>query len=421
MSVPVKLYIRGRLPDGSYPYLKPAYSARGRLLPSQGIRDGQRITIPDASYYLRYTRGDKRIWESVGPEPGLALACLQRRTLTIQMGEMEDSVLDAVPIPAPLPPPVNVAEPPPTPDKRLLSDCISLYMDEVREHRSHKTYAAYSTTLRSFAQAIPREFIEDIAREDVLAYVAWLRKRGNAPRTMRNRVDFLHVFLHRFDIPTLLRKKDRPQFTRKQVRAYSPSDIDKMFDVASEDEADFLFFLLCTGAREQEAQYCCWTDIDLENKTYTVTEHRDLGFRPKDKEEGTLPIPSILVDRLVARRERMPRVRLVFPSLSGKPNGHALRMVKRIALRAGINCGNCMNKRGQSCIEYPVCKHIFLHKMRKTFASTLHQNGLPAQTLQRYLRHSDLKTTIAYIADQPDEQIRETIESTFSGFGGGAR
>jgi site-specific recombinase XerD len=59
--------------------------------------------------------------------------------------------------------------------------------------------------------------------------------------------------------------------------------------------------------------------------------------------------------------------------------------------------------------------------MRKTFASTLHHKGLPAQTLQRYLRHADLATTIANIADQSDEQVWETVNASFAGFGGGAR
>jgi integrase/recombinase XerD len=98
-------------------------------------------------------------------------------------------------------------------------------------------------------------------------------------------------------------------------------------------------------------------------------------------------------------------------------NGHALRIIKRLALRAGVNCGHCVNKKGLSCSEHPVCRHFVLHKMRKTFASTLHHKGLPAQTLQRYLRHSDLDTTLKYIAVQPDDQVRETINATFSGFG----
>jgi integrase len=65
--------------------------------------------------------------------------------------------------------------------------------------------------------------------------------------------------------------------------------------------------------------------VDLERKTYTVTEHLDLGYRPKDKEEGTLPIPDLLVNVLRNRRERYPRTRLIFPGQRGGANGHALR------------------------------------------------------------------------------------------------
>ena len=34
--------------------------------------------------------------------------------------------------------------------------------------------------------------------------------------------------------------------------------LEKMFDHATEDESDLLRFLLCTGVREQEAQFVCW-------------------------------------------------------------------------------------------------------------------------------------------------------------------
>jgi integrase len=56
----------------------------------------------------------------------------------------------------------------------------------------------------------------------------------------------------------------------------------------------------------------------------------------------------------------------------------------------------------------PVCKHVILHTMRKTYASMLHKNGVSARTLMRYLRHSDLETTLAYLADdEDDDELRE--------------
>jgi hypothetical protein len=46
---------------------------------------------------------------------------------------------------------------------------------------------------------------------------------------------------------------------------------------------------------------------------------------------------------------------LVFPGPKGKPNGHFLRVLQNLALRAGLNCGECVNKKGQSCNVKPIC------------------------------------------------------------------
>jgi integrase len=190
-----------------------------------------------------------------------------------------------------------------------------------------------------------------------------------------------------------------------------------MFAKATDDETDLLHFLLCTGAREQEVQYACWADVDLVSKEYTFREHRDLGFTPKDREEGSVPLSNILVDRLRSRRQRYSKSRLIFPSKDGKPNGHALRIIKSLALRAGANCGQRMNKQGRSCAEHPVCRQIILHKMRKTYATRLHQSGVPARTIQGWLRHSDLATTMLYLAEGEDDlQTREQINAAFGGF-----
>jgi integrase/recombinase XerD len=204
---------------------------------------------------------------------------------------------------------------------------------------------------------IHRDYMEDVTREDVLKYVKWEREtEKNSPRTANNRACFLRAFFRHFGLTFPLANKDLPRYTAKRVKAYSPAQVDSMFAHANKHEADLLHFLLCTGAREQEAQYACWTDVDLTQKRYTFTEHIDLGFRPKDREEGTIPFPEILVQVLKARRKRHPRTRLIFPGPNGVPNGHMLRMIKAVALRAGINCGHCVNKAGQSCAKHPVSK-----------------------------------------------------------------
>jgi len=203
----------------------------------------------------------------------------------------------------------------------------------------------------------------------MLGFVEFLKTKDCAPRTIRNRVDYFQIFLHHFGLPSILKGKDLPTYTEKKVRAYSPIDLGKMFSHADLEESDRLHFLLCTSTREQEAQYACWSDIDLDAKTYTITEHFDLGYKPKDAEEGTIPIPSFLVDILRARRERYPLSRLVFPTADNKPDGHLLRIVKSLGLRAGLNCGHCVNKAGKSCETHPVCKQVILHKRHTAWSA----------------------------------------------------
>jgi integrase/recombinase XerD len=286
----------------------------------------------------------------------------------------------------------------------LLVEAIVDYLTETQQRKSRKTLAAYAITLYLFCpdafdgkrlkhtthktiaeidRKFPNKPVSKITRKDLLDYAAFLQKLNNSPRTVRNRIDFLQIFLHHYGVESLLNRKDLPTYTKKKVRAYSKETLEKLFADADQNEKDLLHFFLCTGVREQEAQYICWSDVDLDLKTYTVTQHLDLGYRPKDKEEEALPFPDVLVEALKARRVRYPESRLILPGEDGKPDGHRLRTIKRLALRAGLNCGECVDKAGKSCTKHPVCKQFVLHKLRKTFATNLHPNGFPAQTLQR--------------------------------------
>jgi integrase/recombinase XerD len=57
----VKLYIRVRLPDGSHPFLKAAFTSNGRVRPGYAIHEGKVASFPGSSYYLRYQSNGKRV------------------------------------------------------------------------------------------------------------------------------------------------------------------------------------------------------------------------------------------------------------------------------------------------------------------------------------------------------------------------
>jgi integrase len=106
----------------------------------------------------------------------------------------------------------------------------------------------------------------------------------------------------------------------------------------------------------------------------------------------------------------------IFAGPDGKPNGHFLRLLQKLALRAGLNCGECITKQGKSCATQAICREWGLHKFRKTFATMHSEAGVPPSTIQKWLGHSDLATTLRYLAtaDLRSERTRQQVNSTFA-------
>jgi integrase len=257
-----------------------------------------------------------------------------------------------------------------------------------------------------------------MTRDDVLKYTDMLRDSGLTPRTVANRLAFLKTFFKHFDLAWPMLKTDRVKFTEKTVEAYSLEDLQSLFEACNQEEFELFQFLLGTGVREQEAMYATWRDVDFHNKLFKVTEKLDLGFRPKDKEEASVSIPDSLVTLLEERRKRYPDTRLIFPLQDGKPNGHMLRTLQRLAFRSGLNCGGCYNRSWQCCKNKAMCHYWGLHRFRKTFATMHHHEGeVSVRTIQRWLRHSSLDTTLRYLAGSDDKspKTRQKVNNSFAG------
>jgi integrase len=303
---------------------------------------------------------------------------------------------------------------------RDFAQAVNLYLSEVKSGKSKRTHLAYSIALEGFSKVCKAQTIETMTRQDVLRFTDTLRDARMAPRTIANRLAFLKTFFKHFDLSWPMLKTDRVKFTEKTVEAYSLVDLQRLFAAANQEEFELFQFMLGTGVRQQEAMYATWRDVDFHSKLFKVTEKLDLGFTPKDKEEAFTPIPDSLVTILQKRRKRYPDTRLIFPLPDGKPNGHMLRTLQRLASRSGLNCGGCYNRAGQCCKDKAMCHHWGLHRFRKTFATMHHHEGdVPVRTIQRWLRHSSLDTTLRYLAgsDDKSEKTRMKVNTSFAGVG----
>jgi integrase len=288
-------------------------------------------------------------------------------------------------------------------------------MAEVRRFRAPKTIAAAQHMLALFGTQFLGKPIQNITREDLLDHMAALQERGLSQRTVFNHIARIGTLLRAHKVVGLLDAKDKPKYDEREVAAYDSDQLDALFAAANAEERILFQFFLGTGFREQEVMYCSWKNADFKGKVVAVRSKPEMGFRPKDKEERSVPVPDSLIAALANRKKESTSM-FIFAGPHGKPNGHFLRVLQKLALRAGLNCGECLTKQGKSCATQAICREWGLHKFRKTFATMHSEAGVPPSTIQKWLGHSDLATTLRYLAtaDLRSERTRQQVNATFA-------
>lgn len=239
--------------------------------------------------------------------------------------------------------------------------------------------------------------------------------QGNEARTVYNRIGIVLQLLKRNGIKGLLLKGDKPKYVENIREMYEPGDLEALFRVCQpEEKIRYLFFLL-SGERDKEVRHTAWSDIDFPRQCVRVTAKKQLGFKPKDKEEREIPVPASLLALLKEYKSRQSGPNphnLVFPTGRGRPDRKFERSLKRIAWRNRLNCGHCVSRHGNKCSEGPHCGKWYLHKFRHTYATTCLENGLSIRTLQEWLGHSDLESTMVYLKYVRRKDIHELLDKS---------
>lgn len=320
----------------------------------------------------------------------------------------------------------------------LLIDAIKEYLAECKITGNVKdTLDSKTRTLESFRDVAAANgvfTIEDIkdrkrGRLVLLAYMAWMKENlskqaidGVRPEnTYNTRLRRLGAFLKQQGIKIkksatagsddtgLLTHQEFPRYKGRPAKKYSKTTIQSLLSQANIDEADLIYFLLNTGFRDEEAAYAEWSDIDFQDRSINVyakprTASRPWEWKPKDDDsrEESIPLSPEFVARMQARRERLAsrNCALIFPAPKVcKPNENLLRIVRRLAQRAGIE------------------QRMSLHLFRKTFGSTIARNyGI--ETARKCLGHSKIATTQGYISSDSDDaqNMRQSIASAFADY-----
>lgn len=358
-------------------------SANGRVKPDSVFVDGKEVRCPDGAYYIEWRENGKRKRVSVGKNAQDAAA--QRLRKEAELAAVNN----------------GVAVMPDTAHKkrRLLTAAVAEFLEETKLTKKPKTLAAYTTALRYFQESCQKTFLDEIERKDLLRLAAFLRdEKEQSPRSVYNKFENVLTFLKAQGIRGVVGKNDWPRFVEEEPEVYEKEEVEALFAACDEEERLWFEFFLMTGMREQEVMHCSWEDINLSRGTVTVRVKPEYGFSPKNYKEREIPIPAKLVKSLKALRIKADKTcGLVFPTAGCKPKKDFLDRLKACAERAQLSEEN-----------------FWLHKFRATFATWSLWAGVDLRTVQQWLGHSDMESTMRYLKPSRSAQVHEKVNEIFA-------
>ncbi len=241
--------------------------------------------------------------------------------------------------------------------------------------------------------------MDQVTREDILEFMTDCYKLGLGKRTVYDKLVVVLQLFKRYGRAKLIASNDWPDYVETIRPIYEADEIAAMREHANQVEGIFLKFMLASGFRDREVRHVTWRDLDCRNSLVRVTAKPLWRFEPKNWEERAVPLPTPLIEQLQTLRERRNGLasQLVFPNSRGNPDSENDMIVKRVAERAQLNCGQCVTKHGNKCAQGPYCRHFFLHKFRHTFATEHLRHGIDIRTLQSWMGHRDIKSTMVYL------------------------
>ena len=151
----------------------------------------------------------------------------------------------------------------------------------------------------------------------------------------------------------------------------------------------FATFLL-TGFREQEVMYLFWSDVSSQLRTVRVTAKADLGFFPKRSEEREVPLHAELA-KLLECHPHQGDARFIFPSPAGNREQNMLLKCKAVAERCGLDPAK-----------------FDLKTFRSSYCTRMLRFGFDVRTVQHWMGHKSLETTMRYLA--PAINVQDQVD-----------
>ena len=364
----------------------PIVEHNGRIVRDHVWVAGREEHHPEGRYYLEWYEAGRRRRK---PVPRFDILLQAARSKSIELNALRAGLL----APSDTPATQGCA-------RLTMHAAIDQYLEYIRKHRSLRTYRTYRPVLNAhFRNSYNKTYVDEVDRSDMLKFMSDLFDDGLVARTVYDRLVIVLQLFKRHGYTGLVERSDWPSYVETIRPIYEPEEVTAMLKEANTQEAVLIKFCLATGFRDREIRYVTWRDIDFRNCVVRVTAKPIWHFKPKNYEERAVPVPAGMIEKLRELKNECNAALsdLVFPNGKGKPNSMHIDIVKDVAYRAKLNCGQCVTKHGNRCSDGPHCQRFFLHKFRHTFATEHLRDGVDIRTLQGWMGHRDIQSTMVYL------------------------
>jgi integrase/recombinase XerD len=330
--------------------------------------------LPEGRYYIEWYERGRRRRQAAGATVADAQEAVRRKKHTLEgraLGvESEEEVQK----------------------KTLLHVAAKHYLASVEVLKKPNTHRKYKAVLDRFVEFMPPNTDpRKVKPEDLNDFIVMLRGKLKLDNnTVNHQMIIVAQFLKRNGRGGVTSGLDLPKRSITLPREYGDADLKKFFKACSTAERALFSTFLFSGFREQEVMNLVWTDINFDLSTIRVTAKPEYAFTPKTWEEREVPVAKPLVE-LLRSHPRHGNSRRVFPSPTGNREQHMLDHCKAIAKRAKLDSAK-----------------FDLKTFRSTYATRMLRAGFDVRTVQHWMGHRSLETTMRYLA--PARDVHEKLD-----------
>jgi integrase len=353
---------------------------------------GVEMSYPDGRYELLTYKGRKPVYERAGNNAADALA-LQKRKSHLMVAK--DSAVAAG---------ATLVE---EEQRKSIRKSADLYVQDCKNRNAIEAAMQSKLVTSEFIETCRKTFVDEVGKDDIYRFHKALEERGCGDRTRANKHARLKSFLRFAGVDTKELMPPAPKYEITLPTIYTHGEIRAIRQAANDYMKLVIEIGLTLGLRDQEIMYAEWGDLDWQHSTYRVRSKKHWNFKVKDSEQLDIPCTADLMAMLMARHESFPKSRLIVPTAADRPNAKMLRALKRFARRAGLNCGECEGCLGKN----KECRNWTLHKLRRTYCTTLLRNNFDLKTVQVLMGHEDLASTMRYLRGASTEETQARINA----------